>query len=603
MQGTQAIGIDLGTSNSCIATLTGNEPSVIQSTEGDRVTPSIVAFGRNGERMIGQSAKRQAVVNPVNTIFSIKRFIGRTYRSRQIQENIERFPFRLAPSSAGDVRFDVEGRRFSPEELSSMIVAKLKGEAEQVLQRDVSTAVITVPAYFDDRQRAATKDAGRIAGLGDIQIINEPTAAALAYGLHRQQNQLLAVYDLGGGTFDVSILQQLGGKFRVLASCGDAFLGGDDFDRVLIDWLIEEFQRSSGRPLPTEPTVLQRLKNAVEQAKRDLSFSQSVRITVPFLSGGPSGPVHLDVELDRRRFEQLVGPLVDRTLGPCATALADAGLKAGEVEAVVVVGGQSRSPIVQTRVAEFFGRQPVRGINPDEAVAMGAAVTAALTTGQLPGYELKDVTPLSIGIETAGGAFTKIIPRNTPLPATARRVFTTTEDNQIIIRVHVLQGERELAKDNRTLGLFDLVGVRAAPKGVPSIAIGFEVDAEGKVHVTAADEDTGRSQTVRVSGRGGLAETEIQRMIDDAQLNEAADEQAREWLAVRNRGLTLVYQTERLLGDPSAPLMPIFRERLTAMVADFKRHLDRSLAPKDRHTIEERLAELVSLLRELEYES
>ncbi|MFN7953880.1 MAG: molecular chaperone DnaK [bacterium] len=603
MAANHVIGIDLGTSNSCIASLVGGEPGVIQNLEGDRTTPSVVAFGRNGERMIGQPAKRQAVVNPTNTIFSIKRFIGRSYRSRQVQENLERFPFRLASSSGGDVRFDIEGRRFSPEELSSMIVAKLKSEAEQSLGAEVRNAVIAVPAYFDDRQRSATKDAGRIAGLGDIQIINEPTAAALAYGLHRQQNQLLAVYDLGGGTFDVSVLQQLGGKFRVLASCGDAYLGGDDFDRVLIDWLIEEFQRAAGVPLPTEPTVLQRLKNAVEQAKRDLSFSQSVRITVPFLAGGRSGPVHLDVELDRQRFEQLVGPLVDRTLGPCATALSDAGIKPQDIEAVVVVGGQSRSPIVQARVAQFFGRAPVRGINPDEAVAMGASVTAALGAGQLPGYELRDVTPLSIGIETAGGAFTKIIPRNTPLPATAKRVFTTTEDNQIIIRVHVLQGERELAKDNRSLGQFDLVGVRAAPKGTPSIAIEFEVSEEGRVHVTAKDEDTGRFQTVRVSGRGGLTETEVDRMVEDAQLHRAVDEQAREWLAVRNRGLSLVYQTERLLTDPTAPLMPIFRERLHAMVSEFKRHLARSVAPQDRHSIEERLSELVALLRELEYES
>ncbi len=599
----RAIGIDLGTSNSCIASLANGEPSVIQSAEGDRVTPSVVAFGRNGERLVGHSAKRQAIVNPANTIFSIKRFIGRAYRSPQIQANLERFPFRVAPSSAGDIRFDVEGRRFSPEELSSMIVGKLRAEAEQTLGEEVDQAVITVPAYFDDRQRSATQDAGRIAGLGEIRIINEPTAAALAYGLHRQENRILAVYDLGGGTFDVSVLEQLGGKFRVLASSGDAYLGGDDFDCALIDWLIEEFQRAAGHPLPTEPTVLQRLKNAVEQAKRDLSFSDSVRITVPFIAGGPSGPVHLDVELDRKRFEHLVGPLVDRTFGPCATALADAGLKPEQVEGVILVGGQSRSPIVQRRVAEFFKRAPLRGINPDEAVAMGAAVTAALGAGLLPGYELKDVTPLSIGIETAGGAFTKIIPRNTPVPATARRVFTTTEDNQIIIRVHVLQGERELAKDNRTLGHFDLVGLRAAPKGAPSIAISFEVDAEGRVHVTAQDEETGRSQTVRVSGRSGLAEREIQRMVDDAELHRAADEQARDWLAVRNRGLNLVYQAERLLGDPTAPLMPIFRQRLQTMVGSFKVHLDQSRAPVDRHRIETRLEELLALLRELEYES
>ncbi len=593
------IGIDFGTTNSCAAILQGDEPAIIVNAEGERVTPSVVAIGRNGDRLIGNAAKRQAIVNPENTIFSVKRFIGRPFHSGPIQEYVKRFPFKITESPKGDVRFDASGKKFSPEELSAMILTKIKAEAESFLGEEVKQAVITVPAYYDDRQRSATKDAGKIAGLDVLRLINEPTAAALAYGVHRRGDRVIAVYDLGGGTFDISILEQKDGDFRVLATSGDAFLGGDDFDQMLMDWLGQEFEKRNGVELQRDPTILQRLKNAAESAKKDLSFSESTQVTVPFIMGGASGPLHLDVELMRAEFENLVSALVDRTLTPCESALKDAGIKAGDVDAVLLVGGQTRSPIVQRKVEQFFGKAPIKGINPDEAVAMGAAVTAGIRTGEIDKVNLHDVTPLSLGIETAGGVCTKIIARNTPIPASAKKVFTTTEDDQLIIRIHVLQGEREMASDNRTLGIFDLVGVRPAPKGVPSIEITFSIDEEGIVHVQAKDQDTGRTQSLRITGAGGLTDNEIKRIITDAEKYQKEDEKIREWVAQKNKGMNLVYSAERLLDDPSAKLVTAYRKRL----GDTVHRLRESLGAKpDPSAVEKRMTDLVDVLKELEYE-
>ena len=593
------IGIDFGTTNSCAAILQGDEPAIIVNAEGERVTPSVVAIGRNGDRLIGNAAKRQAIVNPENTIFSVKRFIGRPYHSGPIQDYVKRFPFRITESPKGDVRFDASGKKFSPEELSAMILTKIKAEAEAFLGEEIKQAVITVPAYYDDRQRSATKDAGKIAGLDVMRLINEPTAAALAYGVHRRGDRVIAVYDLGGGTFDISIMEQKDGDFRVLATSGDAFLGGDDFDQVLMDWLSQEFEKRNGVELLRDATILQRLKNAAESAKKDLSFSEATQVTVPFIMGGASGPLHLDVELMRAEFENLVSMLVDRTLQPCESALKDAGIKASDVDAVLLVGGQTRSPIVQRKVEQFFGKAPIKGINPDEAVAMGAAVTAGIKTGEVDRVNLRDVTPLSLGIETAGGVCTKIIPRNTPIPASAKKVFTTTEDDQLIIRIHVLQGEREMASDNRTLGIFDLVGVRPAPKGVPSIEIAFEIDEEGIVHVSAKDQDTGRTQSLRITGAGGLTDNEIKRIITDAEKYQKEDEKIREWVAQKNKGMNLVYSAERLLDDPTAKLVGAYRKRLAENV----HKLRECLAGKpDPATVERRMTDLVDVLKELEYE-
>ena len=592
------LGIDLGTTNSCVAVLQGGDTQVLPNAEGERTTPSVVAFGRAGERLVGAPAKRQAIVNPENTIFSVKRFIGRLYRSEAIQGQLGRFPFRVVDSPKGDVRFEVHGQRHSAEELSAMILSKIRSEAEALLGETISQAVITVPAYFDDRQRTATKDAGRIAGLEVLRIINEPTAAALAYGLHRRDERIVAVFDLGGGTFDVSILEQRGGEFRVLATAGDPLLGGDDFDQVVMDYLVREFEKHHGFPLPAEATVLQRLKNAAESAKKELSFAEATQITIPFITAGPTGPIHLEMELLRAEFENLVAHLVARTVEPCRIALADAGLKPADVDGVVLVGGQTRSPIVQRKVEEVFGKPPFKGVNPEEAVAIGAAVTAGIQSGALPDMSLRDVTPLTLGIETTGGAMNRIIPRNTPVPVTARKVFTTTEDDQIIIRVHVLQGEREMASDNRTLGLFDLVGVRPGPRGVPKIEITFQIDEEGIVHVTARDQDTGRSHTLRITDAGGLSDAEIERMVDDAERHRGQDDEARELLALKNQSLNLVYSAQRLLDDPSATLTPDFRRRLVESVNGLNDSLH---AVTDRSVLDRRAEAVLEVLRSIEY--
>ncbi len=592
------LGIDLGTTNSCAAMLQGGEPVVLVNAEGERTTPSVVAFGRSGERLVGAPAKRQAIVNPENTIFSVKRFIGRPFRSEAVQGYTQRFPFHVVDSPKGDVRFDVSGKKYAAEELSALVLSKIKAEAEEFLGDRVDKAVITVPAYFDDRQRTATKDAGRIAGLDVLRIINEPTAAALAYGLHRRDERVIAVFDLGGGTFDVSILEQKGGDFRVLATSGDPFLGGDDFDEVLMEYLRREFEKRNGLELPREATILQRLKNAAEHAKKDLSFGESTQVTIPFITAGPAGPIHLDVELLRAEFENLVGHLVDRTVEPCQIALRDAGLDPKDVDGVVLVGGQTRSPIVQRKVEDLFGKPSLKGVNPEEAVALGAAITAAIQVGEFTDIRLQDVTPLTLGIETTGGATNRIIPRNSPVPHTARKVFTTTEDDQIIIRVHVVQGEREMASDNRTLGLFDLVGVRPAPKGVPKIEITFEIDQEGIVHVTARDQDSGRSHTLRITDAGGLTEPEIRRMVADAEHHRGADDEVRELLGLKNRALNHVYSAQRLLDDTTAALTPDFRTKLVAAVNDLQSTIG---SATEKGPLEQRVNELLEVLRLIEY--
>ena len=595
------IGIDLGTTNSCAAVLSGGDPDVIVNSEGERLTPSVVAIGKEGERLIGHPAKRQAIVNPANTIYSCKRFIGRTLHIPQIGDVASQMAFEVVAAANGDCRFQIDGTAFSPEEVSAMILEKIRSEAEDLLGTEVDKAVITVPAYFDDRQRTATKDAGKIAGLEVLRIINEPTAAALAYGVQNRQDRVMAVYDLGGGTFDISILEQRDDDFRVLATSGDSYLGGDDFDQVIIDHLVRSFEESTGAELPVESTVIQRLKNAAENAKKDLSFSQSTQITIPFITAGPSGPLHLDVELLRAEYENLVRELVERTIIPCRSALQDSGLDPSDIDAVVLVGGQTRSPIVQKQVAEFFGKDPIKGINPDEAVALGAAVAAGVTSGDVesPPVTLRDVNPLSLGVETVGGMFTKLIPRNTAIPTSAKKVFTSTEDNQLIIRVHVLQGERELATDNRTLGIFDLVGVRPASKGIPQIEISFDIDEEGIVHVTARDQDTGRSQRIRITDAGGLSDGEIEQLVLDAQKHRQEDEAAKERVTLKNKVMELVYAGRRLLEDPDTYLEESSRQQLRDTLHEIEQRAQLSI---EMDRVQQDHETMVELLRDLKYE-
>ena len=544
------IGIDLGTTNSCAAVLAGERPDIIANAEGDRLTPSVVAIGGGGERLIGHAAKRQAIVNPSNTIYSIKRFIGCPYDAGDVQSMLPRMPFQCVPADRGGVAFQVGDGRHSPEELSGLLLEKLRRETEERLETNVDRAVITVPAYFDDRQRTATRDAGRIAGLEVLQILNEPTAAAIAYGLQRRRDRVLAVYDLGGGTFDVSILEQRGGDFRVLATAGDSRLGGDDFDDALMTWMIDRFEHGSGAELPAESTVIQRLKNAAEAAKRDLSSAQVTRISIPFIAAGASGPLHLELEILRAQFEELVSALVDRTLEPCRRALEDAGLEPGDVDDVLLVGGQTRSRIVHERVTGFFGRKPLKEIHPDEAVALGAAIAAGITTGQIEEATLRDVTPLSLGIEVRGDRFRSVVPRNTPIPARATHVVTTTEDHQMLIRVHVLQGEQDVASRNRTLGIFGLGDFQPGPKGRPRIEIAFEVDANGIVHVGARDLASGASESVRITDAGeGLTEAEIERLMRRAEARREAEDDRERRIALENELTELVHAARRALID------------------------------------------------------
>src|SRR3984893_4238867 len=547
----KVIGIDLGTTNSVTAILDAGEPTVLENAEGSRLTPSVGAVNpKTGERLVGQIARRQAITNPENTIFSIKRFMGRKFDDAEVQRALKVVPYKVTRASNGDVQVVMAGKTYSPPEVSAMILQKLKADAEAKLGEKVTQAVITVPAYFNDSQRQATKDAGKIAGLEVRRIINEPTAASLAYGLDKQgKEELIAVYDLGGGTFDISILSVGEGVLEVKATNGDTFLGGDDFDQRIIDWIVDEFKKDQGIDLRQDRMALQRLKEAAEKAKIELSSTQSTEVNLPFITADASGPKHLSLNLTRAKLEQLVGDLVQKTVDPCRQALKDAGISAGEINEVVLVGGMTRMPKVQDEVKQLFGKEQHKGVNPDEVVAVGAAIQAGVLQGDVKDVLLLDVTPLSLGIETLGGVFTRIIDRNTTIPTKKSQVFSTAEDNQGAVTIRVFQGEREMAADNKLLGQFDLVGIPPAPRGMPQIEVTFDIDANGIVNVQAKDKATGKEQQIRIQASGGLSESDIDKMVKDAEVHASEDKKRRALVEAKNHGEALIHTTERTLSE------------------------------------------------------
>ncbi|QBD77605.1 molecular chaperone DnaK [Ktedonosporobacter rubrisoli] len=546
----KVIGIDLGTTNSVVAVIEAGEPTVLENGEGSRLTPSVVAITKSGERLVGQVAKRQAVTNPENTIFSIKRLMGRKYDDPEVQRTLKSVPYKIARASNGDVRVVMSGKEYSPPEVSAMILQKLRTDAEAKLGERITQAVITVPAYFNDTQRQATKDAGKIAGLEVLRIINEPTAASLAYGLEKAKgDETIAVYDLGGGTFDISILQLGEGVFEVKATNGDTHLGGDDFDQRVIDWLADEFRKEQGIDLRNDRMALQRLKEAAEKAKIELSSSLQTEINLPFITADASGPKHLVMTLTRAKLEQLVGSLIERTREPVMKALQDAGVQANEINQVVLVGGQTRMPAVMELVRKIFGKEPHKGVNPDEVVAIGAAIQAGVLKGEVKDVLLLDVTPLSLGVETLGGVMTRLIERNTTIPTRKSELFSTAEDNQPAVEIHVLQGEREMARDNKSLGHFRLEGIAPAPRGIPQVEVTFDIDANGILNVAARDKATGREQKITITASSGLSQGEIDRMVRDAEQYAQEDRRKREEIEARNRADSLAYQAERTLKD------------------------------------------------------
>src|SRR5437763_1181388 len=543
------IGIDLGTTNSCVAVVDVTTPQVIPNREGSRTTPSVVGFTEDSERLVGQIAKRQAITNPFNTVFAIKRLIGRKYESSEVARAKQILPYQIVPAGNGDMKVKIRDREYSPEEISAFVLMEIKAFAEEFLGEPVSEAIITVPAYFNDSQRQATRDAGKIAGLEVLRIINEPTAAALAYGLDNRENQLIAVYDLGGGTFDISILKLEDGLFEVLSTSGDTYLGGEDFDKRIMDWLIDGFKKETGISLSDDRMALQRLKEASERAKHELSIAAESRITLPFISSDASGPKHLNKILARHEFENMVEDLVQKTIDPVNDALKAAGLKPGQIDEVVLVGGMTRMPRVVEAVQKVFGKEPNRNINPDEVVAVGAAVQGGILRGDIKDMILLDVTPLSLGIETHGGLFTKIIERNSTIPTKNTQIFTTVVDNQSTVQIHVVQGERQLAMENKSLGRFELVGIPPAPRGVPQIEVTFAIDSNGIVNVSARDMATNLSQSIQINPAGGLSEAEVQRLVDEADRNSQADLERRELRQLKNRLEGLIYSNDRVFGQ------------------------------------------------------
>ena len=543
------IGIDLGTTNSCVAIMEGSQAKVLENAEGARTTPSVVAFSNENEKLIGQPAKRQAVTNPENTIFAVKRLIGRNFDDQTVKKDIEAAPFKIVNSEKGDAWIEAKGEKYSPSQISAFILQKMKETAEKYLGQAVTKAVITVPAYFNDAQRQATKDAGKIAGLEVLRIINEPTAASLAYGLDKKQNKKIAVYDLGGGTFDVSILELGDGVFEVKSTNGDTFLGGEDFDNAIVEYLIAEFKKDSGIDLKTDKLALQRLKEAAEKAKIELSAAEQTDINLPFITADKTGPKHINLKMTRAKLEALVENLIARTIPPCKTALKDAGIAASDIDEIVMVGGMTRMPKVINEVKNFFGKEPNKSVNPDEVVAMGAAIQAGVLQGDVKDVLLLDVTPLSLGIETLGGVSTKLIEKNTTIPTKKSQVFSTAEDNQPADSIRVLQGEREMATDNKLLGNFELVGIAPAPRGVPQIEVTFDIDANGIVNVSAKDKGTGKEQKIQIQASGGLSDEEIEKMVKDAEANKETDKKKRESVDVRNQADTLIHSTEKNLKE------------------------------------------------------